>query len=54
MKKRFKILFHLAIRLKNKNFLDKLRELSERIDNEDSQAEEALTYYEDEILKILE
>ena len=55
MEKRFKILFLLAQYSEcTESFLDKLEELGNKIDSKNPQAEEALSYYEDKIIDILE
>lgn len=49
---RFKILFHLTTRL---GILEpQMEQLAAKLDNDDPQTDEALTYYENEILRILE
>ena len=51
--KRFKLLYFLCRELGG--VLDNsLEELSKRIDANDPQAEEALTYFEDQVINILE
>jgi len=52
LENRFKILFHLCSRL---GVLEtQMEQLALKLDNNDPQTEEAMTYFENEILRILE
>ncbi len=51
--KRFKLLYFLCQELGGV-LSNQLEELSKRIDSKDPQAEEALTYFEDQVINILE
>jgi hypothetical protein len=51
--KRFWLLYFAALGIGVDQFIDKLDELAEQIDQKNPQAEEALTFYEDNFLKIV-
>ena len=54
LEKRYKILFLLVAQLQSEHLMNKMMELAIQIDEGHPKAEEAICYYEDGIIQILE